>query len=510
LKAKKELLILSVFIILKFILSYNLVHTAFELQRDEYLHLDLGRHLAWGYTSVPPLTGLISYLILVLGSSMFWVKFFPALFGALTTWVVWMLVKHLKGGLFALVLSATAVTFSVVMRINILYQPNSLDILSWTLVYFCLIKYLDTRQKEWIWSTGILFAIGFFNKYNIVFLLLGLLPALLLTKNRSIFFRKDIYIAALIAFILIFPNLLWQQQNHFPVVHHMKELAQTQLINVVRLDFIKEQFFFFIGSAFVLFAAFISFFIYRPFNRYKFIFYSYVLTILLFLFLKAKAYYAIGLYPVLLTFGSVYLEKVLNKGWKLPLRAVAILIPILMFVPVVKRSFPIYPPEKLEMMATSSGHMHTWEDGQEHALDQDFADMLGWRELAQKVDLAYSTVKDKEHTLILCDNYGEAGAVNYYTKIHGLRATSFNADYLYWMKLDHTITTIISVKFPADPAELLIKERQIFNKIKLTGRIENKFAREFGTQIFVLSLPKVSVNTALKMYRNGLLKADSF
>lgn len=509
-KANKETLILSAFIILKFILAYALVQPPFELQRDEYLHLDLGRHLAWGYTSVPPFTGLVSYLIIALGNSMFWVKFFPALFGAFTTWVVWAMVKHLKGGLFALLLAATAITLSVVMRINILYQPNSFDILSWTLLYLCLIKYLDTGQRKWMFLTGIVFAIGFLNKYNIVFLLLGILPALLFTKSRSMFLKKDVYLAALLAFILILPNLLWQQQNHFPVVHHMKELAETQLVNVRRLDFVKEQFLFFIGSLFVLIAALLSFFTYRPFYKYRYIFFSYILTISLLVFLKAKAYYAIGLYPALLSFGSVYLERILNDRWKIFLRPVAILIPMLLFIPVVKLSFPIYPPEKLEKMAIASGRMHTWEDGKKHALDQDFADMLGWRELAHKVDMAYASIQDKQHTLILCDNYGEAGAINFFTRIPGLKATSFNADYLNWMTLDQEITTFISIKEPADPAELLVNEKRIFKNIKLVGKIENQYAREFGTKIFVLSIPKLQVNKTLRLYREKLLKTNGF
>lgn len=509
-KANKEILILSAFIILKFILTYTLVHPPFELQRDEYLHLDLGRHLAWGYTSVPPFTGLISYLILLLGNSIFWVKFFPALFGALTTMAVWILVKHLKGGMFALILSVTAVTLSVIMRINILYQPNSFDILSWTLIYLCLILYLDTSHKKWILLTGCIFAVGFLNKYNIVFLLMGLLPALLLTSSRVIFTRKEIYIAAAISIILILPNLLWQQQNGFPVVHHMRELAETQLVNVQRLDFVKEQLLFFVGSVFLLFAAIISLYVYPPFKKYRFIVYTYFITIALFIFLKAKPYYAIGLYPVLLAFGSVYLEKLLNTGWKLFLRPVAILIPILIFVPFVKRAFPIYTPEKLEQMAISSGHMHTWEDGKIHALDQDFADMLGWKELAQKVDLAYATISDKEHTLVLCDNYGEAGAVNFFTKTPGLKATSFNADYINWMELDNSIKTIISVKVVTDPKDLLVNEKRLFRSIKFSGKVENKYAREFGTRIFILSSPKFPVNTALKIYRDKLLKADSF
>jgi hypothetical protein len=510
LKLNIENQILWFFIAIKFVLAYVLVNSAYELQRDEFLHIDLGRHLAWGYTSVPPFTGLISYLIITLGSSVFWVKFFPALFGALTTWVVWMLVRHLKGGLFAMFLALTAVTLSVVMRINILYQPNSFDILSWTLVYFSLIKYLDARNRWWIWSTGLLFAIGFLNKYNIVFLLAGLIPGLLLTKSRLIFLKKDLYLAAALALILISPNLLWQYQNHFPVVHHMKELAETQLINVDRLEFVKEQLLFFIGALFVLIAALCSFISYPPFRQFRFLFFSFFITVVIFIYFRAKGYYAIGLYPVLLAFGSIYIEHLTKERWKLYLRPVAMLVPVLLFIPVVKRSFPIYPPAELELEALRSGKMHSWEDGKQHALEQDFADMLGWKELAHKVEIAYATVPDKRHTLILCDNYGQAGAINFYCRIKGLNVGSFNADYLYWMNLNQSISTIISVKVQTVPSELLVNEKKLFRDIIPFGSIENKYAREYGTAIFVLSSPRYPVNTTLENYRQGLLKADSF
>jgi hypothetical protein len=70
-----------------------------------------------------------------------------------------------------------------------------------------------------------------------------------------------------------------------------------------------------------------------------------------------------------------------------------------------------------------------WEDGKDHLLPQDFADMLGWKELALKVDSAYLKLPNKDNTLILCDNYGQAGAINFYTR-QKLRAVSFNADYI--------------------------------------------------------------------------------
>ena len=79
-----------------------------------------------------------------------------------------------------------------------------------------------------------------------------------------------------------------------------------------------------------------------------------------------------------------------------------------------------------------------WEDGQDHALPQDFADMRGWRELAAKVDAAYAALPNTDQTLVLCDNYGQAGAINYYSE-KGIQAVSFNADYVNWFDLEHPI-----------------------------------------------------------------------
>ena len=106
--------------------------------------------MAWGYLSVPPFTAWNSYIILLLGNSEFWVKFFPALYGVLTLVVVWKAIEALGGDLFALIMGATAVTLSVVLRINMLYQPNSVDILAWTLLYFSFLQYIKTKENKWL------------------------------------------------------------------------------------------------------------------------------------------------------------------------------------------------------------------------------------------------------------------------------------------------------------------------------------------------------------------------
>ncbi len=154
--SKKSALLLF-FVVLKFVLQYYVVSPEYELHRDEFLHLDQAKHLAWGYLSVPPFTSWVSWIILQLGNSVFWIKFFPALFGVLTMVVIWKIVEALNGNLFALAMVATAFIFSAIARLNILYQPNSLDILCWTLLYFTVFKYISTENRRWLWLAGLFF-----------------------------------------------------------------------------------------------------------------------------------------------------------------------------------------------------------------------------------------------------------------------------------------------------------------------------------------------------------------
>ncbi len=493
--SKKSTLLLF-FVALKFVLQYSVISPVYELHRDEFLHLDQAKHLAWGYLSVPPFTSWISWIILQLGNSVFWIKFFPALFGVLTIVVIWKTIEELKGNWFALVLAAVALTFSAITRINILFQPNSLDILLWTLLYFAILKHINSENDKWLWVAALAFGFGFLNKYNVAFLLLGLLPALLVTEYRRLFFNRTFYWAMALAFVIILPNLIWQYQNSFPVFHHMQLLAKTQLANVERTGFLKEQLLFFFGSFFVLVAAFVSFFRYEQFKKYRVFFWSYVFTLSLFVYFRAKGYYAIGLYPILIAFGSVYLEQLLSKGWLRYLRLVSMMIPIILFIPLLRIAFPIDSPEKIKQIGEryKKYGLLRWEDGKDHIVPQDFADMLGWIELAAKVDRVYDSIPDKTSVIVICDNYGQAGAINYYSKNRTMRAVSLNADYIHWFPLDHEIRNVILVTEVGDDDLKRDKERPLFKSVYLAGQIENPFAREQGTHVFVLKDAHTPVN----------------
>jgi len=85
--------ILLVLVLIKMVLQYLVVNPVYELHRDEFLYLNQTDHLAFGYISVPPLMAVFSKIVYLLGDGIFWVRFFPALFGAMTVVFVWLTVE---------------------------------------------------------------------------------------------------------------------------------------------------------------------------------------------------------------------------------------------------------------------------------------------------------------------------------------------------------------------------------------------------------------------------------
>ena len=496
---KKDHLILLLLVLIKFFLQYSLINTEYELHRDEYLHLDQGNHLAWGFLSVPPVNSWLAWVVQTLGASVFWVKFFPALFGALTIVVVWKIVETLNGDLFAKILAATGVLLSILLRLNMLFQPTSLEVLLWTLLYFVLIRYFRSEQAKWLYVAAVIFGIGFLNKYNIVFSVLGLIPALLITQHWKIFLNKHLYFSALLALMIMLPNLIWQFNYNFPVVDHMGELAERQLVHVSRLNFLKSQLLFFVGVLFVWLPGCYALLFYKPFKEIRFLFWAYVFTIVLFVIFRAKDYYAIGLYPTFIAIGAAYLGILFEKSRiKWILKITSLSIPVLLFLPLYNFAFPNKNPKYIVEHPDHYKRwgLLRWEDGKDHSLPQDFADMQGWKELAQKTDQEYIKVSKYGKTLVLCDNYGQAGAINYYSK-QNIKAVSFNADYLYWFDLSEKYTNLIRIKEYSEPDEL-IETGPYFKKAELVDSIVNPFARERGTMIFNFMGAKLDIRDRLK------------
>ena len=198
--------------------------------------------------------------------------------------------------------------------------------------------------------------------------------------------------------------------------------------------------------------------------------------------MKAKDYYAVGIYPVIIAFGSVYIDNILSKKWRPVVLPFLFCFNLGIFLITVRVIYPIYTPSEIRQNAKEFEKygLLRWEDGKNHNLPQDFADMIGWREMAEKSLAAYNTLpaNERENTLVICFNYGEAGALNYFNRKKMPEAYAYNTDYIYWLPRIEKIQNILLVG--KDPGQRITSQ---FKECKLMGVVENSYAREFNTEI---------------------------
>jgi Dolichyl-phosphate-mannose-protein mannosyltransferase len=482
--------LLYILALVKLALPFFLQHGLYEPHRDELLYLAEGHHLAWGYMEVPPLLSVFAWLTNSFGSSLFWIKWWPALFGALTFLLTGKIIVSLGGKWFALLLGFLPFVAGVYLRVHFLFQPNFLEIFCWTLLAYTLVQYIQTKQVKWLYWFGAALGIGMMSKYTVAFYTLALLLGILLTRHRSIFSKPALWVGGLIGIVIFLPNLLWQYQHHFPVIFHMKELRQTQLQYVSPLSFLTDQLLMNLPTVFIWITGLFWTLLNKAARPYRFIGWAYIVLIVLLLVTRGKNYYALGSYPVLLAFGAYRLEQLTaaRLQW---LRYAMVALPVSLGIFMLPIALPMYAPEPLAAVYVNRHFAKTgalkWEDLQNHPIPQDFADMLGWDEMARKTAAAYNTMNstEKKHSLLFCDNYGQAGAINYYRSKYPMpEAYSDNASFLYWMPAQAQFDNIVLVTDDKNEMQhAFIKE---FQSAVLFDSVTNAYAREKGSLIIVL------------------------
>jgi len=498
---KKEYKLLYAFAIIKFILPYLLQNSYYQPQRDEFLYLAEAHHLAWGYMEVPPLLSVFAWVTNLFGTSMFWLKFWPSLFGTLTYLIVGRIILSFGGKVFALFLGLLPFIFSAYLRVHFLFQPNFLEIFFWTMIAFTILRFIQTEKNIYLYLFGISAGLGMVSKYSVAFFIISILLALLITRNRKIFLNKHLYFASLIGFLIFLPNLLWQFRHGFPVIEHMRELHQFQLQYVSPVGFLIDQLLMNLPVVFIWIAG-LYFLIFKEQGKYRVFAWAYLLVILLLLYFQGKNYYSLGVYPVLFAFGAIQLERFAlrhSNVWKF----VFVLIPFALGIPLIPLYLPVYKPEKLAAYYKTKHIEKTgflrWEDLKDHPLPQDFGDMLGWKEMAEKTVKAYSSLseEEKKHTFIFADNYGQAGAINYYGRKYNFPTVySNNASFLYWLPDSVHIENLLLIT--DDQQEMQHPFIKDFQSAVVYDSITHPYAREHGSLIIILKGANEKFNQMFK------------
>lgn len=490
------------FAIVKLLIHFITVNN-FELHRDAYLYYAQSEHLAWGFVSVPPSIAVIGKLATsIFGNTTFGLRFFPALIGAINIIIIGLFTKELGGNKKAIIIACLAYLLSPsFLHTNALFQPVAFNHFYWLLSGYLIFKMISQNNpKIWLWI-GITFGLAFLNKYSIVFFYTAFAIALLISKNRYLFQSKYFLFAIVIGLIIISPNLFWQLENNWPVLQHMSELRETQLVHVRLSDFINAQFLMNMQALFIWVFGLVILLFYKKEKNYRLFGYMYLLIIILLLAGSGKAYYTLGIYPILFVFGAYFIEKYIKKFTMIVVSSLIIFMFVSLYISLSFDGIPLSTFEN-----SFNKEAFRWEDGVNHDIPQDMADMTGWTEIGEEVSKIYVSLgeENRDNCEIYCYHYGQAGAVMFYGKEFGIpQPISPNGSFVFWSPENISKKYVIYIHSDlgndVDPDTRL---PQLFEKVTLIKTIDNKYFRENGTKIYLCESP----NQEAKSFYKNMMK----
>jgi hypothetical protein len=411
------------------------------------------------------------------------------LIGGFSLIIIGLAVKELGGKKIALSLASLAYLSSVpFLESNTLFQPVSFNQFYWLLSgYLILVMIRRKNPKIWIWI-AIVFGLAFLNKYSILFFYTAFAISLLLTKHRYLYISKYFLIALAVGIAIILPNLIWQHQNNWPILTHMSELRETQLVHVSRSVFLLEQLALSAQSFFIVFGGLLVLLFFKKEKQYRLFGFICLFIIILLMLGRGKSYYTVGIYPILFVFGAYFFEKYIRKY---SIFVFGLLV-VMMFVPLyIFRSYTVSLTPSFEKSVHEGAFR--WNDGSYHDINHDLANMTGWKEIGQKVEDIYMSLgqENRNNCDIYCDNYSEAGSVMFYGKDNYI-PQPFSLDggsFEFWAPDSLSKDYMIWVHSGARDINQDSLLSTVFREVELKTTIDNKYFRDDGTKIYLCESP---------------------
>ena len=421
------------------LLVHLLTNGRYGYFRDELYYLACARHLDFGYVDQPPLSILLLRLSTMLfGDSLFAIRFLPALAGAGTVALTGMIARELGGRSWAVALSCTASLCALVfLAVGNFFSMNAFEPLFWMGAIYLLVRIINGGSPRlWLWF-GAVIGLGLENKHSMAFFTAGIGVAVLLTPLRRHLAHKWIWLGGLIALALALPNVIWQILHDWPTWELLRNVAQSNK-NVVLTpaQFMAQQVLIMNPTTLPLWVGgLIWLLVSHEGRRYPVIAIVYLITLAEFIIMHGKHYYLAPAYPMLFAAGGVGVERLfsIRLQWLKPALLAAMIALAALLAPTV---VPILSPKKL-VVYMKSIHFEPPRTETSHtaALPQLFADQFGWEEMVRSVARAYATLspEDQKRVAIFCQNYGEAGAIDFFGPKFGLPlAISGHQNYFLW------------------------------------------------------------------------------
>jgi 4-amino-4-deoxy-L-arabinose transferase-like glycosyltransferase len=424
---------------------------------DELYFIACGEHLAWGYVDQPPLIAVVAKVSrALLGDSLFAIRFFPALAGAglvlLTGWMA----RALGGGRFAQLLAAVAViVVPVYLAFHNLLTMNAFEPLFWTACAYLVLLSLRDAQPRWWLLVGLIAGVGLLNKYSMAFFGVSLAAGLLLTPQRRELLNPWVWLALVMASLIVLPNLVWELRLGWPTIELLRNAKLYQHQPVSPLEFVWGQIQVMHPFTLPLWIAGVAFYLRAPEAvQFRCLGWTFLILFLVSMLTEAKTYYLAPIYPMLFAGGAVATERfiaVRGWNWLKPASVVVLLAGGALLAPYALPVLPIdMVPRYLAWVGIKEVRPERRAVGN---VPQLFADMFGWNETIAAVAHVYGALSpdDQARCAIWGRSYGEAAAVDFFGRAYHLPAAiSGHQNYYLWGPRDYTGALVITVNISTE------------------------------------------------------------
>ncbi|MBX7260009.1 MAG: glycosyltransferase family 39 protein [Candidatus Hydrogenedentes bacterium] len=446
-------------------LFHFVTHRQYGLHGDELYFIVCGSRPAWGYVDHPPFVPMVARVAtMLMGTNLVAIRFFPALALGLGCTLTGWLARRLGGGRYAEFLASLSFACApMLLRTGAFLNIPCFEVLFWLLAAHLLVTLCQRDDARWWVAVGVVAGLALLNKHTTLFLGTGLAVGILLTERRKDLFTPWPFLGAVIAFIIFLPNLRWQYDNDWATLEFVRNLNASEMQGTSRALFVVSQILLMNPINALIWIAGIIFFMSKAGHPYRLLGWVFVTVMAILLVFKAKVYYSLPAYPMLLAGGAVLLERRFDSRFR---RYARVMLPAAItamgavFVPVV------CPVGTLDWKERYISRVLGFIVDSPTELTFDFRYQLGRNEQIQAFHTIYESLDEQERgeCTVLSGEYGVASEVNVLGRSMGLPlAISGNNSYYLWGPQGASGACVIAFGFDEDFL------RRLFGDVRVAG-----------------------------------------
>ncbi|HEX6309284.1 MAG TPA: glycosyltransferase family 39 protein [Longimicrobiales bacterium] len=426
--------------------------------RDALLYYAMGEHLHLFAMDFPPFIAIVARATTAFGNIELLTHLPVAAAHATLILLAAAFARRAGGGTGASAIAAVSIaTAPVFMRAGSLFQPVVFDQLWWTAALWSLARLgrsADTpthaSARSWL-LLGAFLGLGLLTKFTMLVLGAGIFVAIAATPLRRSLRTPWPWAAALLAFAIASPGILGQIALDWPFLTQFQDLADAQLSRISPASFVAEQLLLLgpvaIPVAFVTVTTLLK----GGDPGLRAVAWAAAAAFVLMLLAGGKPYYIAPIWPALTGIAIGRIDARLGRtragagagtgapvtSSRLRRRIVHATLWLLVAgwgLVTLPLGLPFLPPAPMSRYAAFLGVGATSNTGEQLALPQDYADMLGWEDLAAATDSAWRalTAAERGRAVILATNYGRAGAIDWFGSADLPPAIAPVGSYWFW------------------------------------------------------------------------------